>query len=93
MQLSELLQCLSFDTRVGIWNIDDPREKQPTPQTYQKAGNVPWSKLRNIIDYEVLGVCPVERVNGLLIKVYSKERLMRSLNNSDLAKKIREAAK
>ena len=91
MKLMDLLQTLASDTLVGIWNIDDKRAKCPTPQSYQKVGNIPWSKIHNIVDFEVMSICVVEKNAGLLIRVYSEERLDRSLNNYDLARKIKDA--
>lgn len=91
MKLIDLLQALASDTLVGIWNIDDKRAKCPTPQAYQKAGNIQWRKIRDIVYLEVLAICVVEKNNGLFIRVYDKERLTKSLNNYDLARKIKEA--
>ena len=89
MKLIELLHVLSGETLVGIWNIDDKRSKCPTPQTYQKVKNIPFSKISNIYLYEVMNVCVVEENGGLLIRIYDKERLNRSLNNMELAKYIK----
>lgn len=89
MTLLDLLQKLSPDTLVGIWNIDDKREKCPTPQTYQKVKNIPWSKIQNIVKYEVLVICVNEKNNGLFIRVYDKKRLEMRLANSDLARQLR----
>ena len=81
---------MSEYTLIGIWNIDDKTEKYPTLQTYQKARNIPWSKIRNIVDYEILCINVNDKNGGLLVRIYDKERLQRSINNSDLAKKIKE---
>lgn len=91
MTLNEILQKLPFESSVGIWNIDNKRAKCPTPQTYQKVKNITWRKLRNIIDYEVLVICPNEK--GLLIKVYDKTRLEESLSEHNIARIIKEAKK
>ena len=88
MTLLDLLQKLSPDTLIGIWNIDDKRAKCPTPQTYQKAGNIQWNKIRNIIGYEVMAICVNEKNGGLFVRVYNKARLDISITNSDLAQKI-----
>lgn len=88
MKLVDLLQVLSLDTLVGIWNIDDKRSKCPTPQTYQKVGNIPFSKIRNIIMYDVMNVCAAEN-GGLLIRVYDRDRLKRSLDSMELAKHLK----
>ena len=93
MRLIDLLQKISKDTLVGIWNIDDKRSKCPTPQTYQKAGNIPIGKIRNIVDYEILAINVNEKNSGLLIRVYDKERLKMSMNNSDLAEKVKQYVK
>lgn len=89
--LLDLLEKLSRDTLVGIWNIDDKHGKCPTPQTYQKAENIPWGKIRNIVGFEVMGIYPIEKNGGLLIKVYDKERLTKSMAGYNLAKKIKDA--
>lgn len=91
MKLIDLLQSLASDTLIGIWNIDDKREKCPTPQTYKKVQNIQWGKIRNIVDYDVLVICVNEKNNGLFVRVYDKKRLEQSLNNYDLARKIKEA--
>ncbi len=77
MSLCDLLQKLSFDTLVGIWNIDDKRAKRPTPQTYQKVRNLPWSKIGRIINYEVMAICVNSDSGGLFVRVYDKDRLNR----------------
>lgn len=89
MRLIDLLQALAPDTLIGIWNIDDKREKCTTPQTYQKVKNIQWGKIRNIVDYEVLAICVNKKNNGLFIRVYDKKRLEMSLCNHDLAQKIK----
>lgn len=89
MRLIDLLQKLAPETLVGLWNIDDKRDKCPTPQTYQKVKNIPWGKISNIIDYEVLAICVNEKNGGLFVRVYDKERLEMSIANSDLAQKIK----
>lgn len=88
MKLIELLSVLSLEMPVGIWNIDDKRAKCPTPQTYQKVRNIPFEKIRNIAEYDVLNACLAENGGGLLIRVHDKSRLEMSLQNSDLARKI-----
>lgn len=90
MRLLDLLQKLAPDTLVGIWNIDDKRDKCPTPQTYQKVKNIPWGKIREIVEYEVFAINVNEKNNGLFIRVYDKERLKMSVANSDLAQKIKK---
>lgn len=93
MRLIEILQKLSRDTLVGIWNIDSNSRRNdrcPTPQTYQKVCNIQLKKIINIIDYEVFSINVNEKNNGLLIRVYDKDRLNMSINNSDLANKIKE---
>lgn len=93
MTLKDLLKTLTPDTLVGIYNVDDGSAKMPTTQTYQKVKNIPWCKLRHIIDFEVMAVCVVEKNNGLFIRVHDKGRLEKSLNNWDLAEKIRARLK
>ena len=89
MKLIELLEVLSLETPIGIWNIDSKQEKCPLPQAYTKAKNIPFKKLRNLYDIDVMGVC-VNEAGGLLIRIYDKERLARSLAHYDLARKIKE---
>ena len=89
MKLIELLEVLSLETPIGIWNIDNKQEKCPLPQAYTKAKNIPFKKLRNLYDMDVMGVC-VNEAGGLLIRIYDKERLARSLAHYDLARKIKE---
>lgn len=89
MKLIELLEVLSLETPIGIWNIDNKQEKCPRPQAYTKAKNIPFEKLRKLYDMDVMGVC-VDKAGGLMIRVYNKERLARSLAHYDLARKIKE---
>ncbi len=89
MRLIDLLQKLSPDTLVGIWNIDDERAKCPTPQSYQKVGNIQWSKIRDIVYFEVLVINVIEKNSGLFIRVYNKEQLRKSRDNCDLADAIK----
>ena len=89
MRLIELLQKLSRETIVGIWDIDDKHSKCPTPQTYQKVNNIPFGKIKNIVDYDVFAICVNEKNNGILIRVHDNERLKMSIKNSDLAQKIK----
>lgn len=93
MRLIDVLQKLAADTPVGIWNIDDKRDKCPTPQTYQLVKNIPFGKIANIIDYEILIINVNKKNNGLLIRVYNKKRMEMSINNLDLAQKIGESWK
>lgn len=66
MKLCELLKVLPLDTLVGIWNIDSKHERCPTPQTYQKIKNLTWKKLRNVIDYDVLGAAVMRKTMAYL---------------------------
>lgn len=88
MKLIELLKTIPLDTLIGLWETDDKRSCCPTPQQYQKVGNIPWNKLQNLSDLDVFGVIVNGKNSGLLIKLYDKERLKQSLNNWDLANKI-----
>ena len=90
VKLGELLQKISADVPVGIWNIDDKNAKCPTPQTYQKIKNITWVKIRDIIDLDVFAICVNDANNGLFIRVHDKKRLENSLNNWDLEKKIKK---
>lgn len=90
MKLIELLKTLNLETPVGIWNIENQHERCPLPQSYTKAKNIPFKRLRNLYDMDVMGVA-INDTGGLLIRVYDKERLTQSLAHFDLAKKIKEA--
>lgn len=90
VKLGELLQKISENVPVGIWNIDDKNAKCPTPQTYQKIKNIPWVKIRDIIDLDVLAICVNDVNNGVFIRVHNKKRLENRLNNWDLAEKIKK---
>lgn len=91
MKLGELLQKISENTPVVIFNLDDKTAVYPKTQSYQMAGNLKWSKIRNMIDMDVLNICVNDANNGLLIRVHDKKRLENSLNNWDLAEKIKKA--
>lgn len=89
MTLKDLLIVLSLDDYIGIWDTSRKNGRysnRPSQQQYQKIGNIPWEKLRNVIDYDVLGVNHTEK--GYLVRLYKKDELERSLNNYDLATKL-----
>lgn len=88
MTLCEVLKPLNLDTLVLIYNIDDPRNKRRKgrPQ-YQKLRNIPWEKIRNNLDKEVMCISVNKDNGGLYIQLHDKERLKRSLNNWDLVDK------
>lgn len=90
MKLHELLEVLPYDQRIGIWDVDNKRASQPKPQSYTKVGNLPYRKIRNVVNYDVMGICIVEQNKGLLVRVYNKERLEKSLDHHDLARKIKK---
>lgn len=46
-------------------------------------------KIQEECHMDVMGVC-VDKAGGLLIRIYDKERLARSLAHYDLARKIKE---
>lgn len=76
MTLIDLLQVLSNDITVGIWNIDDKRAKQPTPQAYQKVGNIPLRKISNILYYEVLYINVIEKNGAYLLGYITRNALI-----------------
>jgi len=78
MKLVDFLKVIGKEDYVGIWNIDDRKGNGPTQQQYCKSQNLSWDKLRNIIDYNVLGINHTEK--GYLVRVYSKDRVDRSLS-------------
>lgn len=88
MKLYELLKTLSREQLVGVWNIDNKRTSQPTPQQYSKVDNLRYGKLRDLLEYDVMGVYVQPKNNGLLIKVYKKDRVDKSLEHWDLVDKF-----
>lgn len=86
MTLLELLKTLPSDTRVGIWDIDR-KETCPLPQHYQSLANLPFTKIRNSLDREVMQAIPNNP--GILIKVYDKNRLQRRTMAMEIAEEIK----
>lgn len=94
MTLQELLYSLDGDTEIGIWDIRrvEPKhpkkyEKQPTRQTYSKVKNIKYGDIKDLLRLDVLGICVHK--DGLLIRIYDKEKTKRSLSNQDLANTIK----
>lgn len=76
MKLYELLQVLSFETMIAIHNVDNKRPRN-RPQ-YQKLENVNMKKVRNILEYDIMQICPSEK--GLYITVFNRDRLNRDMD-------------
>ena len=88
MKLSDLLNVLSNDQLVGIWNLDNKRETMPLYQHYAKVRNLSYKKLRNLLDCDVMQVNVVR--DGLLIRVYDRERFHKRWERGYLAEEIAE---
>ena len=88
MKLSDLLNVLSNDQLVGIWNLDNKRETMPLYQRYAKVKNLSYKKLRNLLDCDVMQVNVVK--DGLLIRVYDRRRFHKRWERSYLAEEIAE---
>lgn len=86
MTLLELLKTLPSETRVGIWDIDRDNTG-PLPQHYQALTKLPFAKIRNLLDREVMQTIPNDP--GILIKVYDKDRLQRRTMAMEIAEEIK----
>ena len=86
MTLYEVLKPLNLDTLVLIHNIDKKPRKKGRPQ-YQKLRNIPWEKIHNDLNKEVMSMCVHKDNGGLYIQLHDREKLERSLNNWDLVDK------
>ena len=93
MTLQELLNSLSGDTEVGIWDIRYPNNrhprkygKQPTRQTYCKVKNLRYGDIYELLRLDVMGVCIYK--DGLLIRVYDEAKTKKSLEQYDLVDKF-----
>lgn len=84
MTLYEALKPLNLDTLVYIYNVDRPRKGRVQ---YQKLRNVPWGKIRNDLDRDVMQISIHKENGGVFISVYDKERTQESLNNWGLIDK------
>ena len=86
MTLYEYLKPLNLDTLVIISNVNRPCRTRGRAQ-YQKLRNIPWEKLRNNLDYDVMQVTVHKENGGLYIQVHSREQTLKSLDNWDLVDK------
>ena len=86
MTLYEYLKPINLDTLVAINNVDRPPRTRGRVQ-YQKLRNIPWEKIRNNLDYDVMSVAVHKDNGGLFIQVCDSERTKKSLNNWDLVDK------
>lgn len=86
MTLLELLKTLPSDTRIGIWDIDR-KNTCPLPQHYQSLTNLPFTKIRNSLDREVMQAIPNDP--GILIKIYDKDRLRLRTMAMEIAEAIK----
>lgn len=94
IHLHDILSLLPKDTYVGIWDCrrSNPKhpigfEKHPTQQRYVKISNLPYEKVRYLLDEEVYRIAHTEK--GIFIQIMeSREDVRRSLNNWDLVDKL-----
>jgi hypothetical protein len=98
MTIKEFLGRCSANDYVGFYNVDSDAlkkrksskrfEKFPTTQTYMKIGNIPYGRIRNYLDKDIM--CIDHTSKGYLVRFHDRERLQKSLDNYDLARKIVE---
>ena len=86
MKLYEVLSVLSYDTKIFIQNYDEKRKKGNAQ--FQLVRNVTLEKIRNILDYDVIGMSVSENKGGLYIQVCRKDRLYERLNNNHLVQQF-----
>ena len=86
MTLYEYLKPLNLDTLVAISNVDRPPKNRGRVQ-YQKLRNIPWEKIRNILDYDVMQVTVHKDNGGLFIQVFNRERTLKSIDEWQLVDK------
>ena len=84
MTLYEALKPLNLDTLVYIHNVDRPKKGRIQ---YQKLRNVPWGKIRNNLDRDVMQISIHKENGGVFISVHDRESTRRSLDNWDLVDK------
>ena len=54
---------------------------------YQKLRNIPWEKIRNDLDYDVMQVTVHKGNGGLYIQIFDRERTLKSLDGWQLVDK------
>ena len=101
MTLHEFLIKCNKDDYVGIWDVSSHKDRKnqsrerfeqcPTKQSYFKIGNIPYGRIRYLLDKEVLCINHTEK--GFLVRVFEPNKTEQSFNNSDLADKIARAIK
>ena len=101
MKLYEFLKVCGREEYIGIWliypsadikyNSKRPFGKRPTQQQYYKIGNIPYGKIANYLDYDVLGVNHTEK--GYLVRIFRREELNQRVYINDIAYKVAEAIK
>lgn len=100
MKLYEFLKICDANDYVGIWNVDASNKERrslkrfetcPPKQSYSKVGNIPYGRIADYLDMDVLHINHNEK--GILIRIHNRKRLEESLNNYDIAGKITKAIK
>lgn len=95
IKLHDVLYLMPRETLVGIWDCrGDPLKEHkrgyevcPTPQKYQKIKNIPYEKLRYILDAEVYTIAHTEK--GIFIKIMEdREKVSRKIDRHELAREI-----
>lgn len=95
--LHDVLYLLPKDTFVGIWDCrGDPLkerkrgyENHPSQQRYQRVKNIPYERLRYILDARVS--CIAHNEKGIFIQIMKDhEETKQSLRDYSLARKIAE---
>lgn len=95
MTLHEFLLICPRDNYVGLYDMDTRSDQEyksrerfqilPTKQSYFKIGNIPYGRIRQYLDYKVVGICHTEK--GFLVRIMS-ERYRKELDNWLLAREI-----
>uniref|UniRef100_A0AAU8B614 Uncharacterized protein n=1 Tax=Dulem virus 39 TaxID=3145757 RepID=A0AAU8B614_9CAUD len=101
MTLHEFLQVCSQEDYIGLWNVDvsatKPNksrkrfEEQPTEQSYFKIGNIPYGRICNYLDMDILAINHTTK--GYLVRLHNQDKLRKELDNYYLANKIAKAIK
>ena len=99
MTLHEFLRVCSGDDYVGILDLDCPFDKKgksserfetyPTQQNYFKVKNIPYGRIRWILDKEVCGICHTEK--GMFVRIHTAGKASNYLDRHELAQEIAKA--
>lgn len=101
MNLHDFLHVCDPNAYVGIWDVDGNPcrehkskrkfEEQPTEQNYFKIRNIPYGRIADKLEKEVC--CINHTSKGFLVRIHTKDRAKKSLEQYDLADKIADAIK